>query len=161
VSTAPEVTLRRARPEEAGILADVSTRAFHSDAAVGGPMAGGPPGYDSPGWQREAMGWGEYHAIVVEGEIAGGAIVVRKGPGHWELSRLFLDPALHRRGIGHRVVALLWETYPEARRWTLDTPAWNRRTRPFYEGFGFVEVGRVTHPGGPELVVYERVSAPI
>jgi ribosomal protein S18 acetylase RimI-like enzyme len=156
VSARPEVTLRRARPEEAGLLAEISQRAFHSDHAVGGPVAGGPPGYNSADWQKEAMGWGEYHSIVVGGEIAGGAIVVRKGPGHLELCRLFLDPTLHRRGIGRRVMALLWEIHPEAGRWTLDTPAWNRRTRPFYESLGFVEASRVTHPGGPELVVYER-----
>jgi ribosomal protein S18 acetylase RimI-like enzyme len=152
----PQVTLRPARPDEADTLAAISARAFHSDHAFGGPVAGGPPGYDSPAWQRQAMRWGEYHAVEVERELVGGAIVSRKGPGHCELSRLFLDPDRHRRGIGRRVMALLEEAYPEVARWTLDTPAWNRRTRPFYEGLGFVEVGRVTHPGGPELILYER-----
>ncbi|HUU62282.1 MAG TPA: GNAT family N-acetyltransferase, partial [Acidimicrobiia bacterium] len=103
--------------------------------------------------------WGEYHSVVVEGQIAGGAIDARKGRGHYEHSRLFLNPTLHRRGIGRQVMTLLWEAYPQARRWTLDTPAWNRRTRPFYEGLGFVETGRKPTSAGFELVLYERWSA--
>ena len=152
----PSVALRRARPEEAEALAEISRRAFHSDHAFGGPVAGGPPGYDSPEWQRQAMRWGRYHAVLVAGRLAGGAIVARKGGGHFELSRLFLDPAWHRRGVGRGVMTLLGEAYPEATRWTLDTPVWNRRTRPFYESLGFTEIGRTRQPGGPELVVYER-----
>jgi GNAT superfamily N-acetyltransferase len=155
VSHPPEVTLRPARPGEAAALAEISTRAFHSDHAFGGPVAGGPPGYDSPEWQRQAMRRGRYHAIIVEGRLAGGAIVFDMGDGHIELGRLFLDPAWHGQGIGKRAMALLFAAYPQAERWTLDTPVWNRRTRPFYEGLGFVETGRTQQPGGPELVVYE------
>jgi len=32
---------------------------------------------------------------------------------------------------------LMFARYPQARTWTTDTPAWNRRTRPFYEKLGF------------------------
>ena len=155
MSHPPEVTLRPARPGEAGALAEISTRAFHSDHAFGGPVAEGPPGYDSPEWQRQAMRRGRYHAITVGGALAGGAIVFDMGDGHFELGRLFLDPAWHRQGIGKRSMALLFAAYPQAERWTLDTPVWNRRTRPFYESLGFVETGRTQQPGGPELVVYE------
>jgi len=156
MSREPEVVLRRAREDEAETLAAASTRAFDSDLAEGAPGPGGPPGYGSPVWQREAMGWGRYYAVVVEGQLAGGAIVVDKGGGHCHLARIFLDPPWHRRGIGRRVVALLDETYPHARRWTLDTPVWNRRTRAFYEALGFVDVGRLPTSAGFELVLYER-----
>lgn len=156
MSAGPEVILRRARPREAAALAEISRRAFHSDHAFGGPAAGGPPGYDSPEWQRRAMGGAAYHAVEVDGELAGGAIVDRRSPHHHELARLFLDPAWHRQGIGRQVMARLFDAYPRVTRWTLDTPAWNQRTRPFYEGLGFAEVGRVTHAAGPELILYER-----
>jgi hypothetical protein len=34
-----------------------------------------------------------------------------------------------------------------AKKWTLGTPAWNRRTRHFYKKVGFVEVGKDGHDG--------------
>jgi hypothetical protein len=39
-----------------------------------------------------------------------------------------------------------------AKRWTLGTPAWNRRTRHFYKKVGFVEVGEDGHGG----ILFER-----
>lgn len=156
----PSVVLRRARPEEADALAEISTRAFHSDHAVGGPVTGGPPGYDDPAWQQRMMSAGRYHALVVDEALVGGAIVFGTGPASFELGRIFLDPEQHGRGIGKQAMALLFAAYPGARRWTLDTPVWNRRTRRFYEGLGFVEVGRSQEPGGPELVVYQKEMEP-
>lgn len=156
MSRRPEVALRRARRNEAEALAAASKRAFESDIAVGAPGPGGPPGYTSPDWQRGAMGWGRYYAIVVDGELAGGAIVVDKGGGHCHLARVFLDQAWHRQGIGRRVMALLDDAHPHARRWTLDTPLWNCRTRAFYEALGYVDVGHVQSSAGFELVLYER-----
>jgi len=160
VSVPSEVALRRARPDEAQALAEISRRAFHSDHAVGGPVAGGPPGYDDPAWQQRMMRVGRYHAIVVEGTVAGGAIVFGTGPGRFELGRIFLEPERHGRGIGRQAMELLFAAYPGARRWILDTPVWNRRTRRLYESLGFVEVGRKQEPGGPELVVYEKDMEP-
>jgi len=151
-----EVTLRRARLEEAAALAAISTRAFDGDAAAGPPGPGGPPGYASPGWQQQMMAVGRYHAILVDGALAGGAIVFGMGPGHYELGRLFLDPEWHGQGIGKQVMARLFADYPDAYRWTLDTPVWNRRTRHFYESLGFAAVGESRHLGGPDLVLYER-----
>ena len=65
----------------------------------------------------------------------------------YELGRLFLDPQWHRQGIGKRLMALLFAAYPRPRRWTLDTPIWNRRTRAFYEGLGFLRRRRAPPPG--------------
>lgn len=155
--TAPQVALRPARPEEAASLADVSRRAFDSDLALGiAPGPGGPPGYASPEWQARMMDAGRYHAITLDGALAGGAIVFEMGPGHHELGRIFVDPTRHHQGIGRQAMTLLFAAYPHTDRWTLDTPTWNRRTRSFYEGLGFVAVGERREPGGPDLVLYER-----
>jgi len=152
----PAVALRPARPDEAAALAGISKQAFDGDLAVGAPGPGGPPGYASPEWQAEMMTAGRYHAITVDGALAGGAIVFGMGGGRFDLGRLFLDPQWHRQGIGRHAMALLFAAYPQAERWTLDTPTWNRRTRAFYEGLGFVAVGEHRELGGPNLVLYER-----
>jgi GNAT superfamily N-acetyltransferase len=153
----PEVALRRAQPAEAEALAEMSRHAFDGDLELGlAPGPGGPPGYDSLQWQAEMMAAGRYHAITVDGALAGGAIVFGMSPGHYKLGRIFVDPEWHGQGIGKRAMALLFAAYPLAERWTLDTPTWNRRTRHFYESLGFVAVGERRELGGPNLVLYER-----
>jgi hypothetical protein len=101
VVTSPQVGLRPARPEEASALAGISRRAFDSDLALGlAPGPGGPPGYASPEWQAQMMQAGRYHAVTVDGALAGGAIVFGKGTGHFELGRLFLGPEWQGQGNG-------------------------------------------------------------
>ena len=142
------------------MLAEASKRAFHSDVHCGAPPGppGGPPGYDSPQWQRKIMRIADYYKIVLEDagssrpRIVGGIIVFRQAPREYELGRIFVDPEAQNRGIGTRAFEFLWEAYPLAKRWTLGTPAWNRRTRHFYKKVGFVEIGEDGHGG----ILFER-----
>ncbi len=138
-----EYTIRfaKARPGDASTLAQISERAFHSDIHCGAPGIGGPPGYNSEGWQRQMMGIGDYFKILVSDQIVGGVIVLRKRPREYELGRIFVDPDYQNQGSGAQAFEFLWQEYPLAKKWTLGTPAWNRRTRHFYKKVGFVEVG--------------------
>ena len=141
------VTLERALREDAEALAEISKRAFHSDIEVGAPGAdGGPPGYDSPEFQRNMIKWSDYHKILLSGRIVGGIIVHRKRKDHYEVGRVFVDPEFHNRGIATKAFQNLWTLYPEANLWTLGTPEWNVRTKHFYEKLGFVQIGW-THEG--------------
>jgi len=136
------VTLDLAKKEDAGQLAQISRRAFHSDVDVGAPSEeGGPLGYDSPEFQTNLMRWCDYHKILYDGQIVGGLIVARKGFGHYECARIFVDPIYHNRGIATRAFKLAWQMYADAEVWTLGTPEWNVRTKHFYEKLGFVQVG--------------------
>jgi RimJ/RimL family protein N-acetyltransferase len=93
------------------------------------------------------MRLGDYFRIIKEEQIIGGLIVFRKGPRHYELGRIFIDPAHQNQGIGPQAFEFLWKEYPLAKRWTLGTPAWNQRTRHFYKKVGFVEIGEDSHGG--------------
>ncbi len=132
------VTIELASPHDAEHLAQVSKRAFDSDIFCGAKGPGGPPGYDSFAWQAQMMKRSTaYWKILVDGTIAGGAIIFDKGKGWLYLGRLFIDPAYQRQGVGLEAVRLIEERYPHATRWTLDTPSWNTRTRAFYARAGF------------------------
>lgn len=132
------LTFELARPDDAATLAEVSRRAFDSDVAVGAPGPGGPPGYDSAEWQRATMARASaYWKILLDGRLVGGAIVFAYPHGRFYLARIFLDPDVHRRGLGRVAMLAVLDAYPEARTWRLETPPWNRRTRAFYEGLGF------------------------
>ena len=135
------IRFEKARPKDAAALARISERAFHSDIHCGAPGLGGPPGYDSEQWQRKMMHVGDYYKILAGDQIVGGFIVLRKGPREYELGRIFVDPDHQNQEVGTQAMEFLWEEYPLAKRWTLDTPAWNRRTRHFYKKVGFAEVG--------------------
>ena len=153
---APTLTFRRAREDDAATLAEVSARAFRNDVTCGAPRPGGPAGYDSPAWQAQMMRRAQYYAMLLGERIVGGLIVFARGPGHYHLGRIFIDADLQNQGLGTQAMAFLWRTYPLATRWTLDTPAWNRRTRHFYQKVGFREVGQDAQGG----VHFERRSGP-
>jgi GNAT superfamily N-acetyltransferase len=143
----------KARSKDAEALARASERAFHSDVHCGAPTPeGGPPGYRSAAWQARMMRISDYYRIVHDGKIVGGIIVFRKGTREYELGRIFVDPDVQNQGIGTAAFEFLWETYPLAKRWTLGTPAWNRRTRHFYKKVGFSEIGPDGHGG----ILFER-----
>jgi GNAT superfamily N-acetyltransferase len=146
------IQFKKARSGDADALAKASERAFHSDIHCGAPALGGPPGYNSPAWQARMMRLGDYYKIVVKGQVVGGVIVFRKRVREYELGRIFVDPDFQNRGIGTQAVEFLWQEYPLAKRWTLGTPAWNRRTRHFYSKVGFVEVGEDGRGG----ILFER-----
>jgi ribosomal protein S18 acetylase RimI-like enzyme len=77
---------------------------------------------------------------LFDDRLIGGAIVISHPRGRYYLARIFIDPDYHRRGLGTRAMELLFETYPEARLWNLETPPWNVRTRAFYEKLGFTVI---------------------
>jgi GNAT superfamily N-acetyltransferase len=148
------VRFTRAIPRDAAALAQASERAFHTDIHCGapGPEPGGPPGYKSAEWQRRMMRVGQYYKILANDRLVGGFIVFAKEPRCYELGRIFVDPEFQNQGIGARAFEFLWKAYPLAKKWTLGTPAWNRRTRHFYQKVGFVEVGADGHGG----ILFER-----
>jgi GNAT superfamily N-acetyltransferase len=147
-----DLAFSRARVADAGILAQVSKRAFDDDVRYGAPGPGGPPGYDSRAWQTRIMRIADYYKIMHTRDIVGGIIVLRKATREYELGRIFVEPALQNKGIGTQAFEFLWQSYPLAKRWTLGTPVWNRRTRHFYAKVGFVELGEDGRGG----VLFER-----
>lgn len=149
------LTLELARPDDAAALADISRRAFDTDAAVGGSGPGGPPGYDSAAWQRQMMTRASaYWKLLLDSRLVGGAIVFAYPRGRYELARIYLDPDFHRQGLGLRAMAALLAAYPEARVWRLETPPWNVRTRAFYEKLGF----RVVRETGEDVFFQKTMS---
>ena len=144
--------IKKAKPSDADALARASERAFHSDIHCGAPGIGGPPGYNSAAWQTKMMRLGDYFKIIVGDQVVGGLIVFRKGTRQYELGRIFVAPDFQNQGIGTQAIEFLWQEYPLAKRWTLGTPAWNRRTRHFYKKVGFVEIGEDGRGG----ILFER-----
>lgn len=149
------VKLIRASEENAEKLAELSKRAFHTCLDCGAPTdkPGGPPGYDSPKAQRRFMKECHYYEIYYQSRIVGALMVFQRSLDHCECTGLFVDPDYHNRGIATRAFELIWDQYPEAKRWTVNTRAWDVRTNHFYPKVGFKKTG-YDNTGG---VWFERI----
>lgn len=147
---------QRATLDDAEALVVASVLAFHYDSVLYPQIAiGGPPGYDSPDFMRRAILRNETYTIRVDGQMVGGMVVYIPDPTHCHLDMIFIAPDYHNRGIGTAALHFLESTYPNARRWTLDTPIWAVRNRHFYEKHGYVAVGEnVTEE--ITLIAYEK-----
>ena len=157
-----KISIELAEPDDAERLADISKRAFDSDIEVGAPGRGGPPGYDSPDHHRRMIEnrEGDYLKILYDGEIVGGTTVWKVSDTHYEIFNVFIDPDYHRKGIGRESFRLIMERHPQAKRWTLDTPVWNTRTKSYYEYLGFTQYGVFRWAPTFELRAYELILDP-
>lgn len=126
------------------LLTKISKNAFDSDVDVGAKGPGGPPGYDSCHWHRRMMEEGHLLTAVEEGKIIGGAVIFRDQDDETALyvGRIFIDPALFRKGYGKKMMTTLEQDNPDVMTWNLETPAWNQRTNGFYKKIGYVEIYR-------------------
>lgn len=130
-------------------LTAVMTRAFDDDARSHLGLAhAGPDGYDNGEFfRRWLFGCSESQGrtIAAEGRIIGGYIVWIYANDHNLLGTIFVDPAYQNRGVAGRTWAFIEAQYPQAKSWTLSTPAWATKNHYFYEtkcGFHKVEVHR-------------------
>jgi len=153
------ITIESAESDDAEKLADISKRAFDSDVEHGAPGEGGPPGYDSPDHQKRMIEnkSGDYLKILYDGKIVGGTTVWPVSDTHHEIFNVFVDPDYHRKGIGKESFRLIMEKYPQAKRWTLDTPEWNTRTKAYYEHLGFKQYGIFRWVSTFDLRAYELI----
>ncbi|HEX3050003.1 MAG TPA: GNAT family N-acetyltransferase [Aggregatilineaceae bacterium] len=137
------VTFEHATLNDVPALVAVQTRCFDDDSQrFLGTESGGPPGYDSAPWQIDMLHKATaYLKIVEDGRIIGGMIIFRaRGNAHYELGRIYLDPACQNRGIGTLAMRHLEKAFPQVKRWTLGTPIWATRNHHFYEKLGYQRV---------------------
>lgn len=152
------ITFEQATPADAEQLTHLQVLAFHEDANLyPGVEIGGPPGYDSVAVTLEKIAEDDYYKILADGQIVGGIVIFDRGEGHLHLDIIYIDPAHHNHGIGSKAMLFLEQTYPQATRWTLDTPAYAIRNHHFYEKFGYVRGEESVEHGGIVLYAYEKI----
>lgn len=140
----------------------VMTRAFDDDTQrhLGRPK-GGPPGYDNGDFFRQWLfPYDESHGykIVLDGQVVGGLIVWILPHGRNALGTIFVDPAVQDRGIGTRAWQWVEASWPRAKRWQLETPAFAVKNHHFYaKKCGFTRVAEKTgDEPGDTMYVYRK-----
>ncbi|WP_066461353.1 GNAT family N-acetyltransferase [Sanguibacter suarezii] len=141
----------------AGLTAMMTASFDDSTRRNTGRERGGPPGYDTEEFFREWAVGKPYAWKAVDGDQVVGAVFAFPGEdGHHYLGRIFVDPAAQRRGYGGRIWDQVYDRFPEALSWTLDTPEAEVSNHLFYEGrCGFVLVDQVEADDGPSRI-YRR-----
>lgn len=97
------------------------------------------------------------YILLDDGKIIGGMGGVNKGNGNFYLGCIYVALEYQNKGIGSMLMKFLYDTFPNAITWTLETPYLSYRNHHFYEKHGFVKVGE-TEPrdDGFFLFLYER-----
>ena len=131
----------KAGTSDALVLNCISKQSFDSDVDVGGPSAGGPPGYMSLKYHMKMARSNHLYKLVDGGLIVGGAILF-PGGDEMNIGRVFVSPEHFRKGYGSYMMRQIEAMFPEVRTFTLDTPVWNTRTNAFYTKLGYAEVRR-------------------
>ena len=104
---------------------------------------------------------GRYYKIMVDGQVVGGFIVFPRAIREYELGRIFIHADFQDQRIGTQAMEFMFEQFPLAKIWTVGTPAWNQRTRHFYEKMGFAQMEiRYDPRAGWDGVIYRRVVPP-
>ena len=141
----------KAGTSDALTLTGISKRSFNSDALIGGPPSGGPPGYMSVPFHTKMARQGHLYKLTEEGLIIGGAILFLKND-ILNVGRIFVAPEHFRKGYGIFMMQEIEKMFPEAKEFTLDTPVWNARTNSFYLKLGYKEIKR-----DKDLVFYSKI----
>lgn len=110
--------------------------------------------------------------IVSDGRKVGGVVLTIDDATHRNaLDLLFISPAEHGRGIGHKAWQAVEARYPETKVWETHTPYFEKRNIHFYVnkcGFKIVDFYNAHHPlpdnppndslpGGGEFFRFEKI----
>ena len=140
----------KASTSDALTLNGISKRSFDSDALIGGPPSGGPPGYMSVPFHTKMARQGHLYKLTEDGLIVGGAILFLEDDV-LNVGRIFIAPEHFRKGYGQFLMREIENMFPEVKEFTLDTPIWNVRTNAFYSKLGYREIKR-----DKEFVFYSK-----
>lgn len=132
------VMFKKANIEDAEELCSIATRAFLEDKLKYGSC---PPGIDTVKWHVSYIKDGMYYKMVYDKVICGGFKLFNLGKLHYRLGAIFIEPAYQNKGIGSKAIEFIEKSFPEGKRWSLDTPYLSYAVHHFYEKNGYVKVG--------------------
>jgi len=143
-----QIQIIKATLEDAEELTRASRISFDDDTSTYGMgTSGGPPGYDKVEKQKFWIKTTNYYKFVLDNKIVGGMFLKSglefdrpSSADNYYLIRLFILPDFQNQGIGTIALKFIEHEFPQAKKWTLDTPHWAIRNHHFYEKMGYVKI---------------------
>ncbi|HEX3037940.1 MAG TPA: GNAT family N-acetyltransferase [Oscillospiraceae bacterium] len=133
-----KIEFERAMLEDAEAINEVQNLSFYSDYVKYGAC----PGYNHTKESMERIIETAYdYKILCNGKIVGNIIVRPKENGEYYLGGLCVIPQYENLGIGQQSLTFLECEFPNAKLWSLVTPAGSEKNHYFYEKAGFIKTG--------------------
>lgn len=153
---AVQIAIRRARPEDSYALSQIQREAFLEDIERYGDRTDCPANEPEDQLKTKIQMF-DYYVFLENDRVIGGADVRQDAEKcHCRLSRIYVHPAFHNLGIGRFVLKALEDLYPDAKKWSLDTPNQNHRNHHFYLSHGYKKVAEKVVDEGLLLFEYEK-----
>ena len=151
------ICIKKATDEDAEDIIKCKIDAFREEVNLYGF---GPPDYDSLEGQIKTMKEGNYFKILDREKIIGGIRVRDNGEGQYWIGAIYIYLISQNKGVGTKVMNLLFEEFKDAKKWSLETSYLSFRNHHFYEKMGFIKFGE-TKPdvtkNGFHLFKYEKI----
>lgn len=137
---------------DAEILRDIAIRAFEEDKIKYGST---PPGIETIEWHLSKIKDGMYYKIMEEDKIVGAINLYDLKNNHFRLGAIYIEPSYQNKGIGTKTISFIENTYPDIKKWSLDTPYKNYKNHKFYEKHGYVKIDEVKPMENIDFFLFE------
>ena len=145
-----ELLLERISEDDVSEMTKIMKRAFDEDTRRHlGEEAGGPPGYDNGEFIRKwyLNSGADGYKIMKDGKLIGGVNLFINDNNENYLGNIFIDPFCEDKGLGTAVWKMVEEMYPDAVKWTTDTPGFSKRNHNFYVNKCGFKIVKIENPG--------------
>lgn len=149
------INIIRAEIKDANTLTELKIKTFDDDSRrFFNRPSGGPPGYDSIESQIEMIKSHFVFKILCDETIIGGIVVMNNSNSCYELANIYIDPDYQNQGIGQQAIKFIEKEFPDAKKWTLDTPSAATRNHYLYEKMGYIKINEMLLDKNSNLYLY-------
>lgn len=136
------INIQKATVEDAARITMIKKEAYNDETRRFGPgRDGGPEGYDSIKENIRLISEFDVYKVIYEDKVIGCFWVIKDEEDCYELEDLCIHPNYHNRGLGQKVMVMMEEILPDAKKWKLATPHYSTRNQHVYEKRGYKKIG--------------------
>ncbi len=138
------ITLRKAGPEDTGILHSMQVKSFQPLLEIYRDFETSPANEPLEKVEfRINQPITDYYILFNEGNPIGGIRIVKLEDKRYRVSPIFVLPEYQGNGIAQEVFRMAEQMYPDAKVWELDTILEEKRNCHLYEKMGYKQTGKM------------------
>lgn len=147
-----KIEFMKATEKDAEKFVEIQDKSFYADYMKYGYC----PGYGKTVQSlAESIKKNMSFKIMADGKVVGKVSAKENERNECHLDCLCIIPEYENRGIGQVTVAFIEKQFPNAVKWSLETPADKLRNHYFYEKCGYT-ITRKEKDGNVEIVIFEK-----